>query len=782
MPPPPSPAPSPVAQPFGAARWLLLLATAASFLLVFHNYGLDILPDRLVRISPAQIRPYSSEKTFAYVVDFDGSEADRWPSARSRVRFFEDAHAYSVRQHQTDEVILVGGDRFAHQPGRIVFSTVENTDPRTNGHAYSFLTPVLYSTAIGDTAMLVFLSCVVAWRFAPRGDRHLPAPPSGFSRANAHLAGATALFLIGLYCNTGTLAPYANTSTPLVVPTTGYAYNGDHIHFRVLFDFVDGRDRSVWDHAILLRRILFPVLGWPLMKLLGFEIGGTVTSLILNTAAFAAALFVLRRWIGERGAVFAGWIMALYPGAAYWAGLPYTYALIFPSSLLLMLALMRLAGPGGLRTVAAVSLAMGVAYLGYDLAITFMPASLIILCWRRRFIDAAVSLVLQAAPLAAWLFALGHVFHQPLQNGNTGIYLTVLGELAHPSAGGWWWQQALHAPGNGSDIFFAANFIFLPALFLVALALDPVTSRVRLHIAEVALLASGLALFAMLNLAPSDAGGWEMRGTWISRLYQPVFPALIVFTARWWQGLPALSRGCRVLVGISLAGATLGDALIVFGPILNDPWHISETAFYRFYDHTDAHTFYEQNLKDLGRRPLGFTRVIKGPTLEEMQAQLRGQLGAAQTSLEDIRRAVQENRAALRQVRMALRDVGLGTAEAKSELFARQLDRRRSRGEITADEAYALAKTPGDFEGPALKALLNDPSLDLKGPSGPIEPAPAVIGDLQAAIAKESKELGALEGAIGQAQNDLRAALPEQARAVDALARFGKGEAVPTPR
>jgi hypothetical protein len=771
-----SQAPRAGAPTFGAAQWLLALATAASFLLVFQNFGMDILPDRLVRFEPAQIRAYSSEKTFAYVVPFDGSEPDRWPSARSRVRFFEDARAYALRLHQPDEVIQVGGDRFCHEPGRIVFSTVDNTDPRTNGHTYSVRTPVLYRPAVGDAALLVFIGCVLAWVATSRGRGAPPGNAGGFLNGNAHLAGATALFLLGLYLNTGTLAPYANTSTPLVFPSTGYAYNGDHMHFRVLFDFVDGRDRSVWDHALLLRRILFPVLGWPLMKLLGFEVGGTLASLVLNTAAFVAALVILRRWIGGRGAALAGWIMALYPGAAYWGGLPYTYALIFPLSLLLMLALMRLARPGGLPMVAAVSVAMGVAYLGYDLAVTFIPASLIVLCWRRRFFAAILSAALQAVPLAAWLYALGHVFHQPLQNGNTGIYYSVLGELMHPAAAAWWWQQALHAPGYGADIFFAANFIFIPALFLVVLALNPSTSRVGFNVAEVALLASGLGLFLVLNLAPSDAGGWEMRGTWIARLYQPVFPALIVFIARWWQDLPALPRLMGALAGACVAGATLGDALIVFGPILDDPGHVSQYAFYRFYDHTDAHFVYDQNLRDLGRRPLGFTRVIKAPTLEEIQAEQRGQLAAAQRSLEDIRGAIRQNQAALRQVRASLRDVGRATAEAQCTLYMQQLERRREKGEITPDEARRLAKTPDDFSGPDLRVLAADRTLDAAVPTVPVLPAPAVIGEVQVAIVAESKELGALIGAIGQSQNDLKAALAAQGRAVDAISRFEKGE------
>jgi hypothetical protein len=420
---------------------------------------------------------------------------------------------------------------------------------------------------------------------------------------------------------------------------------------------------------------------------------------------------------------------------------------------------------------------MGVAYLGYDLAITFVPATLIVLCWRRRFFGAAAAVVIQMAPTAAWMYALARVFHQPLQNGNSGIYVSVLSAFFHRAAGAWWWQQVIQAPGYGFDIFFASNFIFIPALFLLVLALNPLTSRIRFDLAENALLASGLALFLVLNLAPSDSGGWEMRGNWIARLYQPVFPALVLYIARWWQNLPALTPRLRLLVLSGVAAATFGDALVVFGPILNDPGHVSETAFYRFYDHTDAHFVYENNLRNLGRRPIGFTRKIKVPTLDEVVTQQTGQLAAARGALDGIRKAILDNRAALIQVQTAYRDVARGVAEARSTLYSRRLDRRLAKGEITADEAKRQAKTIDDFVGPSLRVLMNAPSLDPKAPLPKADPAPDVIGDVQRAITADSVKLTNMETAIGVTQNELKEALSDLSRTQDELARFEKADA-----
>ncbi|HEY5078210.1 MAG TPA: hypothetical protein VII43_00120 [Opitutaceae bacterium] len=728
--------------------------TAVAFLLVLQNFCLDLLPRRRVRIAPESIQTFPGKRTFAYVFAYDGSEPDRWPSARSRVEFHEDEVGYSRRLHSTDEVLLVGGDRFSHEPGRIVFATTDNTDPRTNGRRYFLTEPILYSGAIGDAAALVLAACVLAWwRIGAGGRREPSPPPAAASRWRWHLAGASALFLLGLYCNTGTLAPYACTSSPLVFPQNGYAYNGDHRHFRVLFDFVDGSDRPVWDHALLLRRILFPVLGWPLMKLLGFELGGTLASLALNLGAFAWALVLLRRMIGERAAIFAAWMLALYPGAAYWAGLPYPYALICPASLLLMIGLMRLAGGAAGGRMLGISLAMGVAYLGYDLAVFFLPATVVALCWRRRFAGALASAAVQLAPSAAWMAILTYFFHQPVENPNSGIYHTVLLPFLHPAGPAQWWDAVARSPAIGADIFFAANFLFLPALFLFAVVVNPVTSRIRLQLAESVLLLCALALFLLLNGAPATYGGWAMNGTWISRLYQPVFPALLLFTARWWQGLPPLGPRLRPLVALAVAGASLGDALVVFGPILGNPGRVSETAFYRFYDHTDAHFLYEANLASLGRRPLGFPRAqVPAPTAKDIAA-------ADARRLEEMRGALRADRATLVQNKLAYRETGRALAGSQSDLYAARLALRRVRGEITAEEAKSLGKDWQTFLSPAVRLLMDDPSL---APSAQQpEPPPQGEKETAAAIDSLSGEIGAVQASILQAQRDLSQSMAE---------------------
>ena len=120
------------------------------------------------------------------------------------------------------------------------------------------------------------------------------------------------------------------------------------------------------------------------------------------------------------------------------------------------------------------------------------------------------------------------------------------------------------------------------------------------------------ALFAFTNLAPEQNLQWNMRGSWISRLYQPLFPVLVFFIARWWQHLPALPRSAQLALRTLLAAVLAGNAAVILGPILGNPLRLSEEAFYRFYTHADVILIrpYEPNLREHGRRPLGFTRPV----------------------------------------------------------------------------------------------------------------------------------------------------------------------------
>lgn len=581
---------------------------ALSFLLVVHNYALNLLPRLYLPIESADILPDSDGSDIAFVFPFTGSTPDGPYHARSRVIFYENdipqpAHiaAASVR--------AVGRFNWAHEPGRIVFSSSNNTDPRINNCRYYVSYPILYQRWIGFTALaLLVLSSVALYRLH-RPPTDVSSTVRGGSRfGSPHLGAATLVFLGGLYFSTGTLAPYANTSLPYVDPQTGYLYNPDHVHFRAMFDFVDGADRSTWDGALFLRRILYNVIAYPFMKATPqWEIGGTLAAIALNLAGFLLFVRAVRRDIGPRGAIFAAWALAFYPGAAYWVGLPYSHVLIAPISLLLMLGLNWMWRDQSRWPLVAVSLELGVANLGYDFFVNFLPASLLLLLWQRRWVGAGVSLVLQLVPMALWLATLKYGFDQPMLNSNTGSFGAIAGSYLNIKDFPRWLTILAAAPEIGFDVFFGANFIFLPIAFTGILVLNGVTSRSQFHGPEIALLASGLAFYLFNNLAPDYVSTWQMRGPWISRLYQPIFPAMILFGARWWQELPACGRILKATILAFLTVCSAGSSLVIFGSALNNPLRLAETAFYRFYDHAN-HVMFEVNLRNHGRRPLGFPR------------------------------------------------------------------------------------------------------------------------------------------------------------------------------
>jgi hypothetical protein len=599
-------------------KWLrpgLLFVGSCALLLMFHNFAMPLLPPTHLAVPIDTIRPETAGVvSHAYAAPLLPNAGES-PNDRCLVALCEDGTPLPTLRVDAAGVRSGGHGLFTLEKGRLVFSTSDNTDPRTNGRDYDVYYPsTLYGRNTGYAATLVFLLAAAGLYFCPRRvAAHAPAiPTAGHGPGwrltfKSHLVASAAILLLGLYCSTGTLAPYANNGHALVQPPHGYLYNPDHVHFKVLFQFVDGADRSVWDRALFLRRILFPVLAYPFMKLWGFEIGGAIGSLVLNVAGFIAFVVLVRRFVGERAAIFAAWLLALYPGAGYWGGLPYVYSTIFPFSLLLTAGLLALNKADSHVRVALIALLMGVAYLGYDLVVYFLPASVLVLVGRRKFTAAGVAVACQVAPLGLWLLFLRHGLHQSLENSNSAAFRMVAESYLHIADHVPWFELVKSSPAIALTTFFGSQFLFLPALFLLLLAVNAATTRISFHPVEKALLVVSLALFLFINLAPEHTGGpWDLRGTWVARLYQPVFPALILFAARWFQSAPPLPRSGRLARGAALLTFGAGNFLVIFGPLLGNPLGVSEAAFFAFADSRAPHTFYEGNLEAAGRRPLGF--------------------------------------------------------------------------------------------------------------------------------------------------------------------------------
>lgn len=407
----------------------------------------------------------------------------------------------------------------------------------------------------------------------------------------------------GVWLSSGTMAPYATTlARPWIVKPCNYLLNTDNSHFEATFLMLDGAPREQWKFTIVARRILFPLLAYPLMKLWGFLIGGVVTSAILQIAALIAFTSYVRRGIGVAAGYAAVALLATYPGIYYWAGIPYSYAAIVPACLGGLVILIETERQPSTPRIALLALALGILLLAYDLLPFFGPPMIGMLLLRRRWLAAVVAVPLILMPSAINNFLLYHWAKMPLHNQNTQAYADVVQAYLQPIHFGYWGRSLAEVPRNFAYNYFASNFLFLPALFLVLLIVNRLTLRLRLTLSERGLLLMTLLLFAFLNLAP-PAKGWQFRGIAVARIYQPVFVVFLLFALRYvqaaWEQRQTMRKWLIGLIGLT----TLANAAIVLGPFLH--LRLADEAYFAFYRHS-IEPMLSKNLDVFGRRPLGF--------------------------------------------------------------------------------------------------------------------------------------------------------------------------------
>ena len=434
------------------------------------------------------------------------------------------------------------------------------------------------------------------------------------SRANARepyffvsMIAAGLVLLASAWVSSGTMAPYAATLDPTFVrvqPPCDYLTNVDQPHFEAAFRMLQGKPRSLWEGSVMLRRILYFILAFPLMSAWGFDVGGFVTNLILMLAASLAWVIFVRRVIGEQAAMVSMWLLATYPGIAYWVGLPYSYVWIVPGSLLFGMLLWKLATVRRQLSTVLLSLGMGFLSWGYDLLPFFGTAAVLILVRRRRFGELATAILGMGIAMGILILGLNLIFHVPLRNSNTEPYWIILASFTKPIDYAGWWKLVASLPAVFLNNFAFSNFLFLPLLFVALAAISLIGERsIRLETPEAEILLAVLIVFLFNNLAPPYPG-WQMRGSWIARLYQPVFVAFLLFVSRsvqrWWNRSRAgyLGRISAALVAVTV----VANAAVVWGPLLGLPF--ASEIYHQFYRHGSAANL-QLNLERHGRRPLG---------------------------------------------------------------------------------------------------------------------------------------------------------------------------------
>ena len=207
-------------------RLILGLLAVTAFLAVVHNFGVNLLPIARVTLDPQRMTVYSPKSAFAFAYPYRESVPDDPFNQRSRVRLLENDKLLEPRLRALDEVTLVGGGRWSHLGDQIIFTTIDNSDPRTNGRSYLLLAPRCYSQTIGRIAVAVLLLSWGALFLLTRQDAKAARSEVRIARWSWHLLGATVLFGLGLYCNTGTMPPYANTTDRMAVKIRSHTTMG----------------------------------------------------------------------------------------------------------------------------------------------------------------------------------------------------------------------------------------------------------------------------------------------------------------------------------------------------------------------------------------------------------------------------------------------------------------------------------------------------------------------------------------------------------------------------
>lgn len=416
---------------------------------------------------------------------------------------------------------------------------------------------------------------------------------------------------MSIWLSSGTLSPYALTSeTPSQTEKCGYLHVADYLTHYGANALIDGQPREVWENSQVLRRILHPLLSYPFMKLFGYEEGGLLANLIFNALAIVIFAYFLKRTVGLEASLLGMGILATYPGITYWGGLPYSYALVIPVTLILAVILEKFQSEERLQPLALWSLIMGILFLGYDLFPFFGLATLFIFAARKKYRFIPIFLILSLLPAIMWQLIQQYFFDMPfasekMASDQSMIYINILKaylgidsqHLVNLMTG------APYIFENGKRIFLYSTFYYLPIFFLILLFSNFI-KPLRLAMTEQMLILSFVIIFVFIQAAPHYSG-WELSTPLFDRIYQSLFVVYLLFAVKRYQQLKDLRHPLRHLVLTSVLAVILLNFPVSLGSVLK-----SKTAavlYSRFYPHSEPRTFFE-NLEKYGQRPIGFCK------------------------------------------------------------------------------------------------------------------------------------------------------------------------------
>ena len=406
--------------------------------------------------------------------------------------------------------------------------------------------------------------------------------------------GVMALFL---WLSSGTMVPYAVTTTnPVSIGECNYLGNPDHAHFEAIYRFLQSDAKNGWTDNLLLRRILLPLISYPFFKKFGFMTGGFIANLL--TLLLSVVLFYrfMRTRLDESELKYVLMMLATYPGIYYWSSLPYSYAFIVPGCLLGYTLLTKIGESENIIKIAASSLAMGILFLGYDLFPFFLTAVASILLRKKYYLKIPMSVVLMLVPMFVWNYLILKLYyHVEIVNENSGVYGMILKSYLHLSNIKEWMLLIFKSPFEFLRVYLFSSFVFIPILFGYVLVK---ISYEKISLIDRAFLFCALILFLFNHWAPAYEG-WQMRGGYLARLYQPVFLSFIIIIAKF------TSANARNVRKIQFVCAM--NALVVLGIWVHSP--LSSQVYLNFYRHSnrDPNNLW-MNLEKYGKRPLGICK------------------------------------------------------------------------------------------------------------------------------------------------------------------------------
>jgi hypothetical protein len=349
------------------------------------------------------------------------------------------------------------------------------------------------------------------------------------------------------------------------------------------------------------------VFALPVVKLFGLHAGALITNFLLNALGLVVFARFLRQTYHERVGMLSAWILAFYPGTAYWGNLPYPQTMIIPVTLIGFVLLYRVNAEERLSRVLLYAGLLGLVMLAYDLVTYFGPVLVGLLFLKRKWLSIPPAAVAILLPSILLMLFQQHINEINPVNVNTEIYGKIIGAYLNPEDIPTWIYFLKISPLVLVHNFFACSFFLLPLAFAAALLYMALKRRCLITRVEVLFLMAGLALWAFSNLAPPYTYWYrEMRGYWLARVFVPITVPLIIVVARslsaWWDDggrMNAVSQG----VGAVLI---IGQAVISFGGIMGSP--VADRPYYEFYRHSKQ-PVYSENIERFGRHPVGFAPV-----------------------------------------------------------------------------------------------------------------------------------------------------------------------------